>query len=257
VTVRLRAEGLVVHFGGVVALDGVDLAVSAGQVVGLVGANGAGKTTLLDCLSGHLRPAGGRVWLGGAEISRLGPGPRARRGLVRTFQDARLFPTMPVADALVLASERSFPADGRPRARLRRLLPSRSPRDRPPRARADGAALASRMGLGPLLARPVGELSTGDRKRVDLACALGLRPQVLLLDEPSSGLAASEVPALVESLRDAVEASGAAVVMVEHDLPLVWSLAQWVVVLDRGAVVAAGPPASLRGHPALAFGRLG
>jgi branched-chain amino acid transport system ATP-binding protein len=105
--------------------------------------------------------------------------------------------------------------------------------------------------------RLVGELSTGERKQLDLACVVGLRPQVLLLDEPTAGLAAAEVPGLEPLVRRVVQATGAAVVMVEHDLPLVWALADRVVVLERGRVVAEGAPASLTGDPALAFGRLG
>lgn len=267
VTALLRAEALVVHFGGVIALDGVDLCVSAGEVVGLVGANGAGKTTLLDCLSGHLRPLHGRVWLGDQEISRLGPGARARRGMIRTFQDARLFPTMPVPAALALALERvGAPTGGVAGLRapgLRRVmgdvaaglgLPPSSARER--RRMVAASQLAAQVGLERAWDRLVGELSTGERKRLDLACAMGLQPRVLLLDEPSAGLSSAEVPGLVEVLRRVAAATGAGVVMVEHDLPLVWSVADRVVVLDAGQVVAEGPPASLRAHPALAFGRL-
>ncbi len=215
----LRATGLVVRYGGVIALDEVDLSVAPAEVVGVVGANGAGKTTLLDCLSGHLRPARGRLRLGQRDITGWGPARRARRGIIRSFQDARLFPTMPVRDVLRLAHSPVPP------------------------------------GLEPLLDRRVGELSTGERKRLDLACAVGRQPSVLLLDEPSAGLGAAEVPGLEELVRAAVQASGAGVVLVEHDLPLVWALADRVVVLERGAVVADGPPAALAGHPAVAFGR--
>jgi ABC-type branched-subunit amino acid transport system ATPase component len=238
---------LVVHYGGVAALDNVDLSVGAGEFVGLVGANGAGKTTLLDCLSGHVKPAHGRVWLGESEITRLGPGRRARQGVMRSFQDARLFPTMPVFDVLLLTQER---VDGgrRPLGRGRSALA---------RGRAKAVQdLASRMELEPLLARLVGELSTGERKRLDLACAVGLRAPVLLLDEPSAGLASADVPPMAALLRQAAAASGAAIVMVEHDLPLVWDLVDRVVILDNGTVVAAGPPEALRGHPVLSFGRL-
>ncbi len=245
----LRAEGLVVQYGGVAALDGVDLSVGAGEFVGLVGANGAGKTTLLDCLSGHVGPARGRVWLGGSEISGLGPSRRARRGMIRTFQDARLFPTMPVSAVLSLSQER---VEGR-----RRPFGLRGSSGRLRRRAAAVEDLVARMQLEPLVARRVGELSTGERKRLDLACAVGLGAQLLLLDEPSAGLAAAEMPAMAALLRQAADASGAAIVMVEHDLPLVWGLVDRVVILDNATVAAAGPPGELRGHPALAFGRLG
>jgi ABC-type branched-subunit amino acid transport system ATPase component len=113
------------------------------------------------------------------------------------------------------------------------------------------------MRLEPLLGRLVGELSTGERKRLDLACALARSPHVLLLDEPSAGVAAAEVPELADRVASAVADAGTAVVMVEHDLPLVWALARTVVVLDGGRVVASGRPDDVRGHPALAFGRIG
>jgi ABC-type branched-subunit amino acid transport system ATPase component len=228
VTGGLRAEGLTVHYGGVVALDAVDVSVAAGEVLGLVGANGAGKTTLLDCLSGHIRPEVGRVWLGDVDVTGMAPALRARRGVVRTFQDARLFPTMPVHDALLLAS-------GRDRAREQARV----------------------MGLEPLLERRVGELSTGERKRLDLACALARSPHALLLDEPSAGVAGAEVPELAARLASAVADAGPAVFMVEHDLPLVWGLATTVVVLEGGRVVASGRPDEVKSHPALAFGRIG
>jgi ABC-type branched-subunit amino acid transport system ATPase component len=220
-TALLRAESLVVRYGGVLALDGVSLSVAAGEVVGLVGANGAGKTTLLDCLSGHLRPLSGRMWLGARELGWSAPARRARWGMIRSFQDSRLFPTMPVSDALLLASAEQVAPE-----------------------------------LAPVSDRLIGELSTGQRKHLDLVCALARHPKVLLLDEPSAGLATAELPPLEARIRVAVDTSGAGVVMVEHDLALVWRLADRVVVLEAGKVVADGPPAELRGHPALAFGRL-
>jgi len=223
----------------VAALDGVDLAVAAGEMLGLVGANGAGKTTLLDCLSGHTRPSAGTVSLWGADIGGLGPARRARRGVIRSFADARLFPTMVAADVLQLASDRS---GTRARTRMR-----------PP---APAGPLVAAMGLEPYLGHRVATLSTGVRKRLDLACMAALQPRVLLLDEPSAGLAAIEVAGLAGWLRQVRDATGAAVVMVEHDLPLVWDLADRVVILEGGRVAAAGPPAQLRAHPALSFGRL-
>ena len=236
------------RYGGVAALDGVDLSVGAGEFVGLVGANGAGKTTLLDCLSGHLRPDRGRVWLGGSEISGLGPSRRARRGVIRSFHDARLFGTMPVSDVLSLSVAGGY--------RGRRPLGLQGWSALARRRSEAARDLAWRMQLEPLLTRLVDELSTGERKRLDLACAVGLRAQVLLLDEPSAGLAAADVSAMAALLRQAADVSGAAIVMVEHDLPLVWDLVDRVVVLADGTVAGAGPPETLRGHPVLSFGRL-
>jgi ABC-type branched-subunit amino acid transport system ATPase component len=173
------------------------------------------------------------VWLQDTDISRLGPARRARRGVVRSFADARLFPTMPVTDVLRLAS--------------RRL------------SRAPGPALtqelSEQMGLEPYLDLRVGQLSTGVRRRLDLACMAALRPKVLLLDEPSAGLAAAEIAGLARWLRQVRDATGAGVVLVEHDLALVWALADRVMVLDAGVVAATGVPAALRDHPALSFGR--
>ena len=236
-TPALRASGLVVRYGGVAALDGVDLAVSAGEILGLVGANGAGKTTALDCLSGHTRPSAGQVWLGDRDISGLGAGRRGRLGIVRSFFDARLFPTMAAGEVLQLAGRR---------------------RGRGIAAHDDrGGGLVGAMGLEPYLDHRVGELSTGLRKRLDLACMAALAPRVLLLDEPSAGLAGVEVPPLAGWLRRLRDSTGAAVIIVEHDLPLVWDVADRVLILAGGRVASSGPPEALRGHPALAFGRFG
>jgi ABC-type branched-subunit amino acid transport system ATPase component len=271
VTPALRATGLVVRYGGVAALDGVDVAVCAGEILGLVGANGAGKTTVLDCLSGHTRPSSGRVWMGDADISRLGPGRRGRRGIVRSFFDARLFPTMAARDVLRLAGRR------------RRGRPQVDGVDGGGMVGAGvvggggdvgggvvgvgadvgggdgvvGAGLVGATGLEAYLDERVGQLSTGVRKRLDLACLAALAPRVLLLDEPSAGLAGVEVPPLAGWLRQLRDSTGAAVIMVEHDLPLVWAVADRVLIVEGGRVVAEGPPSELREHPALDFGRFG
>jgi ABC-type branched-subunit amino acid transport system ATPase component len=248
----LMASGLTVAYGGVLALDSVDLAVASGELVGLVGANGAGKTTLLACLSGHIKPATGRVMYDDADISRLGPDARASRGIVRSFQDARLFPSMPVWDALLLAEERKVPTGTA--AGLLTLPGWRSDEDR---RCTEAARLATTMGLEAHLDKVVSELSTGLRRVLDLACAIALAPRLLLLDEPSAGLAAAEAVALADVLTQVRTLTGATIVMVEHDLPLVWGLADRIVVLEEGAVVALGRPGEVRDHPAVAFGEFG
>jgi ABC-type branched-subunit amino acid transport system ATPase component len=240
-----------VSYGGVHALAAVDLAVTEGEILGLVGANGAGKTTLLECLAGYIRPDAGRVVYDGADITGLAPDVRAARGIVRSFQDARLFPTMSVWDALMLAQERTAPS-----SLVSSLLATPGWR-RGERRRAEAASqLAESMGLDAQLDRLVGELSTGVRRVVDLACATALRPRVLLLDEPSAGLASAEALALPAVLRQVRDTTGATIVMVEHDLPLVWGLAGRIAVLEEGRLVACGPPDQLRHHPAIAFGEV-
>jgi ABC-type branched-subunit amino acid transport system ATPase component len=226
--------------------------VRSGELVGLIGANGAGKTTLLACLSGHVKPASGRVRYRGADVGGLGPDRRAREGIVRSFQDARLFPTMPVWHALLLAAERSLPT-----STAASLLGLPAWRAGENRRSAVAARLAATMGLEAHLDQLVGELSTGLRRVLDLACAVALEPTLLLLDEPSSGLATAEAVGLAEVITRVRTLTGATVVMVEHDLPLVWSLADRIVVLEEGAVVASGRPSEVRQHPAVAFGELG
>jgi ABC-type branched-subunit amino acid transport system ATPase component len=249
VTVLLAGEGLTVDYGGVRALAGVDIAVEEGEVVGLVGANGAGKSTLLECLAGYTRPSRGRVLYQGADVTGLGPDARARRGIVRSFQDARLFPSMSVIDALLLAQDWTSKSGV-----ISSVLGSPRWRAQEGRRRAEAARLAGEMGLDPYLDRVVAELSMGVRRILDLACVLALRPRVLLLDEPSAGLASAETVALGRLLSGLRDATGTTLVVVEHDLPLVWGLAGRIAVLEEGRLVAFGPPAEIRHHPAVAFG---
>jgi ABC-type branched-subunit amino acid transport system ATPase component len=249
VTAVLSGQDVSVRYGGILAVDRVSIDVGPAEIVGLVGANGAGKTSLLDCLAGRVRPDGGRILLVGRDVSRLGADARARRGVIRSFQDAWLFPRMTVGDVLLLAQERRVPSSV-----AGSLLGLWGWRDNERRRWALALAAATSMGLESSLDTLVDELSTGVRRTLDLACALALQPGVLLLDEPSAGLASAEVGALSGVLRQARDDSGAGVLMVEHDLPLVWGLADRVVVLSDGRVVGDGPPASLRDHPAVAFG---
>jgi ABC-type branched-subunit amino acid transport system ATPase component len=249
VSALLSAEGLRVTYGGVRALDGVDLDLSSGHLIALVGANGAGKSTLLDCLSGHLRPDEGVVRYQGHDVTALGPDRRARLGLIRSFQDARLFPTLSVRDALLLAQERSMPT------RILPALLTLPPWRAAERRRLSSAlAVCDRLGLSSYVDQRVGELSTGVRRVVDLACAIALQPRLLLLDEPSAGLASAEAAAVPGLLRQVHDDTGATIVLVEHDLPLVWGLADRIVVMEEGRIVADGRPSEVRDHPAVSFG---
>jgi branched-chain amino acid transport system ATP-binding protein len=241
----LEVEGLVKRFGAVVALDEVALAVPAGRILGIIGPNGAGKTTLFDAISGFVTLDRGRVRLDGQDVTRLGPDRRARRGLGRSFQDARLFPSLTVAEALGLALERTVEVRDPVAAALGVRAVARSERCVAGRV----SEIIDRMGLGAFADSFVSELSTGTRRLVDLACVLAHEPTVLLLDEPSSGIAQREAEALGPVLVDIRDQTGAALVVIEHDLPLVAGIAEEMVALDLGRVLARGTPGEVLADP--------
>jgi ABC-type branched-subunit amino acid transport system ATPase component len=230
-------DGLVRHYGGVRAVDGISLSVAEGEAVGLVGPNGAGKTSLLDLACGLERPTAGRVLLSGEDITTLSPEGRAARGLVRTFQETVLFPTLTVLEVVALGLERRRPT---------RLLPAAGGWPRAERAKqARARELVAALGLEPFADNPVHTLSAGTRRVAELACVLALEPRVLLLDEPSGGLAQPEAEALAALLARVHVELGAAMVVIEHDLRLVAGLTDRIVVIAAGRVVADGPAAAV------------
>jgi ABC-type branched-subunit amino acid transport system ATPase component/predicted MFS family arabinose efflux permease len=249
----LRARGLAVSFGGIRAVDRVDLDVAPGEIVGLIGPNGAGKTTFFDVVSGFHPAAQGRLWLGDRDVTALGPDARARAGLGRSFQDARLFPALTVEEAIAVACERWVRARDPLSAALR--LPHAY--DSEARTTARAAELVELLGLGPHRSKAVRELSTGTRRIVDLACLLAHRPTVILLDEPSSGIAQREVEALAPLIGRIRDGTGASVLVVEHDIPLVRTVADRLVAMDQGRIVAEGHPLDVLAHPAVITAYLG
>jgi branched-chain amino acid transport system ATP-binding protein len=225
----------------VAALTDVSLSLAPGEVLGLIGSNGAGKTTLLDVCSGFLDPDGGRVALFGEDVTSRSPNWRAEKGLGRSFQDARLFPSMTVAETLATAFERHAPV----RDPFLALWWTSAVKDSERVIATRAQALIDEMGLGAYRDRFVSELSTGVRRIVELACALAQRPDVLLLDEPASGVAHQEVEGLGDLLRSMREETGMAVLLIEHDVSLVSDVADRVVCLHLGEVIAEGTPADV------------
>jgi ABC-type branched-subunit amino acid transport system ATPase component len=249
----LRVDGLTKAFGGVTAVHDVSFSAQPGEIVGIIGPNGAGKTTLFDLISGFVRADRGTVHLGEDDLSSASVAQRAWRGLGRSFQDARLFPALTVDETLAVALERWVEVRDPINPALR--LPAAFDSEEQVRTRVE--ELVELFGLGDFRSRFVRELSTGSRRVVDLACVAAHRPTVVLLDEPSSGIAQRETEALgplLERLRDGL---GAALVVVEHDVPLVTRVADRIVAMDQGAVIADGPPNEVLSDDAVVASYLG
>jgi ABC-type branched-subunit amino acid transport system ATPase component len=248
----LSATDIAVAYDGFQVLKGVSIDVGPGEIVGLIGPNGAGKTTLLDCLSGFV-PCDGRVWVAGTEVTNMPPHRRARAGLGRSFQDARLYHALTVLDTIRVAAETRV----RPAPMV--LAMTGAPAAR--RAEDEATALAleqiGALGLQPYRDKLVRELSTGTRRIVDLACLLLQGPTVVLLDEPSSGIAQKEVEALRPLLLSLRDRTGCAIVLIEHDMPLLLSLADRVYALETGTVIAEGAPDEVVHDPEVVRSYLG
>jgi ABC-type branched-subunit amino acid transport system ATPase component/ABC-type branched-subunit amino acid transport system permease subunit len=245
----LVVRGLARSFGGVRACDGVDLVVAPGEVVGIIGPNGAGKTTLFEIIAGFTAPDAGTIRFGATDVTRASPQRRVRLGLARSFQDARLFPTMAVRDAVMVAGERVHPSG------LLAAALGAPQSDRLKARRAD--ELIDLMGLSGQAGTAVGELSTGTRRIVELTCLLALEPTLLLLDEPSSGVSQADGEALGELLRRVNRELGTALLIIEHDLPLLSRLADRMIAMDAGRVLAEGTPDQVRTHPDVVRSYLG
>ena len=248
----LAVDGLSVTFGGIRAVDNVTFEIGTGEIVGIIGPNGAGKTTMFDLISGFTPLQAGRIMLAGKDVTSLGPAGRARAGLGRSFQDALLFPELTVSETLAISLERFVESRSVFVAALH--LPMVFDSEQHVHRRVD--ELLEFMGLVEYRNSFVRELSTGTRRIVDLACLVAHRPAVILLDEPSSGIAQREVEALapvVERLRDEM---GASLVIIEHDIPFVSGVCRPVDRSrsgpgrhDRLAIRRPGPPGRHRVIP--------
>jgi ABC-type branched-subunit amino acid transport system ATPase component/predicted MFS family arabinose efflux permease len=249
----LRVSELAVAFGGIRAVDGVSFEIAAGEIVGVIGPNGAGKTTIFDLISGFTPSDTGRIALNGTDVTALGPSGRHARGLGRSFQDARLFPELTVSETLTVALERWMTSRSAVAAALH--LPGVFESES--RAALRVSELLELMGLEPYANSFVRELSTGTRRVVDLACQVAHRPSVILLDEPSAGIAQSEVEALAPVVRRLRDDMGASLVIVEHDIPFISQVSDRLLALDQGRVIATGRPDEVLSHPDVVESYLG
>jgi ABC-type branched-subunit amino acid transport system ATPase component len=238
---ELAARDIVVRYGGKVVLDHVCIHADHGEVLGLLGPNGAGKTTLFDVLSGHLRPDRGAVELRGMDVTALRPEHRAQLGIGRTFQQARLFDDLTVLECVQVGLERGQPSDVV--ASVLALPPSwRAER----RHRQRAAEILELFGLGAYKGRLVSELSTGMRRITELACVVAVGADVILLDEPTAGIAQAEIEQFVPVIDNVRTYLDATIVIIEHDIPLLMSLTDRLYVLAAGGVIAEGPPEVVR-----------
>jgi len=236
--VVLAGSHLIKRYGGLTAVNDVTLSVHAGETVGLIGPNGAGKTTLFEVLSGFTMADSGSVSFQDVDITRLSPEARGRLGLIRSFQDAALFPTLTVMDTALLAMERSHPSG---------FLASLSGSIRPERRKAARAYdLVGMMGLYHYRNTQIRELSTGTRRITELCCLIALEPSVLLLDEPSSGIAQRETEALGELLQRIKTDLDLTLVVIEHDIPLLMEISDRLIAMESGSILVSGTPEEVR-----------
>ncbi len=250
---RLELRDIHKRFGGVDAVSGVSMAVQPGTVAGLIGPNGAGKTTVVNLVSGQFPPDSGDIFVDGRSILGLRPHQVAGRGVARTFQTVRLYRNLPVLDNVVTGMHLHRGSGG-----WRQLIPSHGART-PDRARQEEAfRLLELVGLDPARVAPrsSGTLSYGDQRRLEIARALALKPQLLLLDEPAAGLNPTEKAQLGVLLRT-LQAEGLTVVLIDHDIKLVMGVCDEVTVLNFGRRIAAGPPAAVAGDEAVVTAYLG
>jgi branched-chain amino acid transport system ATP-binding protein len=249
----LEVSGLSKRFGGITAVDDVTFDLAPGQILGLIGPNGAGKTTIFDLISGLLPLDSGRIRFRDTDITRWAPDRRAAAGLGRSFQDARIFPSLTVAENIAIGLERHLEV----RDHLAALLDLPAVQEMEDDVAFTVDDLIELMHLGAFRDKFVAELSTGSRRIVDLSMAIAHDPAVLILDEPSSGIAQRETEALGPLLKRIQQEAGCAMLVIEHDMPLITSVSDEIIALELGRVVVRGTPAEVISNPRVVESYLG
>ena len=237
----LRVADLSMRFGGLLAVDGIAFDVRDREIFAIIGPNGAGKTTVFNCISGFYKPSTGRISLQGQELAGLGSHTVARHGVVRTFQNVRLFKHMTVLENLLVAQHRhlktSLPAG---------LLRTRAYRESEQKALDNALHWLDYMGLREFVNREAGNLAYGHQRRLEIARCMVTQPRVLMLDEPAAGLNPQEIKdlqALIDKLRNEY---GVAVLLIEHDMSLVMGVSERILVMEHGRPIALGTPEAIR-----------
>ena len=248
----LEVERVTMRFGGLLAVDAASLRVPRGQIVGLIGPNGAGKTTLFNCISGLLRPDGGSVSMGGRDISQLPAHSRAALGLARTFQQIGLAKDQTILQNMLLAQHVLARYDS-----VRALVYTGRVARSEDEMRARALTAIDALGFGGRENVPVRLLSGGQQRIVEVACALLTDPELLMLDEPSAGMSPAASESLADRLRDLRDAQGRTVLLIEHNVPMVLDVCDYVYVLNFGRVLAEGTPNEILAHPDVITAYLG
>ena len=247
----LKVERLGIRFGGVVALDDVGLSVREGEIYALIGPNGAGKTTLFNCVCGLYEPTSGTVFLDGADISRLKPFERARRGMTRTFQNLQIFEHMSVVENVMTGAR--IHEKG---TILAHMLGLASVKAQNAATRKRALEHLEKVGIADRADQRAGDQPYGIVKRLEIARALATEPRVLMLDEPAAGCNGAETAEVEGVIRDVARA-GVTVILVEHNMHMVMGLADRVHVLNRGRTLAVGSPGVIRNNGAVVEAYLG